>query len=198
MTRPFFARLLPVAVITIVTLGPPAPLRVNAEPDAERQFLRSVEKYITLRQQVERLFPPIEISADVDAVDRATDARLAAIRHVRSGAQAGDIFNARVADLFRARIRQSFTARGHDASELVDEMNEGGSRWLPAVVNGRFSWKTAAATPPHVIAVLPDLPAELQYRFVGPDLVLVDIAASIIVDILPSVLDLSPPQSGAQ
>jgi hypothetical protein len=197
MTRPTFVGLLPVAVITIMIFGPTASLRLSAEHDAERRFLQSVGKYITLRQQVERLFPPIDISADIDTVHRATDARLAAIRHARAAAQAGDIFHARVADLFRARIRQSFTARGHDASELIDEMNDGHSRWLPAVVNGRFCWEAAAATPAHVIAVLPDLPAELQYRFVGPDLVLVDISASIIVDILPDVLDLSP-QGDAQ
>lgn len=196
MTRRWSVGLLPAAVITIVTLGPPGPLRLSAEPDPERQFLRSVESYVTLRQQVERRFPPVEVSVDVDTVQRATDARLAAIRHARSGAQTGDIFNARVTELFRARIRQSFAIRAHDVSELIDEMNEGGSRWLPAVVNGRFSWKTAVATPPHVIAVLPDLPPDLQYRFVGPDLVLVDIRASIIVDILPRALDLPPPRIG--
>ena len=71
-------------------------------------------------------------------------------------------------------------------------MNEDGERCRPAVVNGRFSWRTAAATPPYVLAVLPTLPGELQYRFVGPDLVLVDIAANFIIDVLPDALDVAP------
>jgi len=36
--------------------------------------------------------------------------------------------------------------------------------------------------------VLPALPPELQYRMVGRDLVLVDVHASLIVDILPQAL----------
>lgn len=43
-----------------------------------------------------------------------------------------------------------------------------------------------------VIEALPPLPAELQYRIVGDDLVLIDVHASLVVDILPrALLDLT-------
>ena len=198
MTRRCLVGFLPAAVIMIVAVGPPAPLRLSAEPNAERQFLQSVESYMALRRRLEHQWPPIAVSADVDAIHRAFDARFAAMRRARADARPGDIFNARVADLYRVRIRHGFSVRSHDASELIEEMNEGGKRWRPAVVNGRFSWKTAAATPAHVLAVLPDLPPELQYRFVGPDLVLVDLDLGLIVDVLPDVLDLPPHRGDAQ
>jgi hypothetical protein len=41
---------------------------------------------------------------------------------------------------------------------------------------------------PCVIQALPPLPPELQYRIVGDDLFLVDVHASLIVDILPGAL----------
>ena len=41
---------------------------------------------------------------------------------------------------------------------------------------------------PCVIQALPELPPELQYRIVGTDLILIDVHASLIVDILPSAL----------
>jgi hypothetical protein len=46
--------------------------------------------------------------------------------------------------------------------------------------------------PAAVIAALPELPPELQYRFVGADLVLVDIGAGLVVDVLRGAL---PPVS---
>jgi hypothetical protein len=36
---------------------------------------------------------------------------------------------------------------------------------------------------------LPPLPSELQYRMVGGDLVLIDVHASVVVDILTNVLN---------
>ena len=197
MTRRCFVGVLPATVMTIVILGPPGLVRLGAD-DAERRFLQSVEEYMTLRQQIDRHVPAIQLSDDMDSIQRAADMRLAAIQHLRARAQAGDIFNAAVVDLFRSRIQHGFATRRHGAAELIDEITAGGERWRPAEVNGRFSWRTAAATPPYVISVLPDLPAALQYRFVGPDLVLVDITASCILDVLRGVLEIPPQRDGAQ
>jgi hypothetical protein len=60
------------------------------------------------------------------------------------------------------------------------------------VVNGKFSWDNATPTPLCFLAVLPELPNFLQYRFVGRDLVLVDIEADLIVDVLPRALPFTP------
>ena len=46
--------------------------------------------------------------------------------------------------------------------------------------------------PPCVLAALPELPQELQYRFLGRDLLLVDIGANLIVDILPAAVEIAP------
>jgi hypothetical protein len=164
---------------------------ISAEQEAERKFLHSVEEYMTLRRAIDRRLPPLEVSDDARKIHFAVEARAAAMRRARAGARIGDIFNADAGELFRGRIRDGFASRTQDVAELFHEMNEDGEPWKPAVVNGRFSWRTAAATPPYVLAVLPTLPEELQYRFVGPDLVLVDIVANFIVDVLPEVLDVA-------
>jgi hypothetical protein len=41
---------------------------------------------------------------------------------------------------------------------------------------------------PALLAVLPALPEELEYRFIGRDLVLVDVHADLIVDVLKDAL----------
>lgn len=43
----------------------------------------------------------------------------------------------------------------------------------------------------HRLAALPESPGELRYRFVGQDLLFVDIDANIIVDVLPDAFPLT-------
>jgi hypothetical protein len=42
--------------------------------------------------------------------------------------------------------------------------------------------------PPTMFMALPELPDELQYRFVGRDLVLIDLHANLVVDVLREAL----------
>lgn len=56
-------------------------------------------------------------------------------------------------------------------------------------VNERFLF--FAMTPALILEVLPRLPSELQYRFVGADLALVDLHSSLIVDVLPHALSVN-------
>jgi hypothetical protein len=58
-------------------------------------------------------------------------------------------------------------------------------------VNERYSWSWPSFAPPPVLFGLPRLPEELQYRFVGRDLVLVDVEANLVVDVLPDAFPLS-------
>ena len=56
------------------------------------------------------------------------------------------------------------------------------------VVNEPFSWALGNLMPAVVIEALPELPSELQYRLVAGALVLVDIHAGLVVDILRHAL----------
>jgi hypothetical protein len=42
-----------------------------------------------------------------------------------------------------------------------------------------------STVPPNVLAVLPGLPDDIQYRFVGRHLILLDTRASVILDWIP-------------
>jgi hypothetical protein len=43
-------------------------------------------------------------------------------------------------------------------------------------------------TPPTLMLMLPELPPGLAYRFVGRDLVLKDIKAELVVDLIPNAI----------
>ena len=52
-------------------------------------------------------------------------------------------------------------------------------------INTPYPSELPLSTVPYpLLSVLPPLPAELEYRIVGPDLVLLDIDAQMVVDVL--------------
>jgi len=113
-----------------------------------------------------------------------------AVRAARPEAQQGDMFNPAVQRTLRDRIARALRAQGLTPTDVrAAEQHDGvapGS--LRLRVNGTFPWAVSTAMFPSILAVLPALPPELQYRLVGRDLVLVDVHASLIVDILPQAL----------
>ncbi len=145
-------------------------------------FQRAADEYAFLHRRIEREQPPIEIGSDAETLNRAIESMAAALRAARPDAREGDLFAPPVRGLLRAKIGAALNRSGLGVADLVPAMEETDS---PVVrVHGAMPWKNAADMPPTVLAALPELPPELQYRFVGGDLVLVDVHASLIVDIL--------------
>jgi hypothetical protein len=159
-----------------------------------RPFKDSVEEYVQLHRRVRASLPPLDVSPEPLSILKAANRLAAAIRAARPGARPREIFNPVVAANFRARInyalrerdrRQEVVRRLTEVEEDEDERPPAG--WVP-VVNGTLDWFSTGATPHSILEALPDLPHELQYRFVRLDLVLLDVDANLIVDILPGAV----------
>jgi hypothetical protein len=60
---------------------------------------------------------------------------------------------------------------------------------VPLEVNAKYpAGVPFATTPPNVLRALPRLPAGLEYRFVGKDLVLLDQPADVILDYIRNAI----------
>jgi hypothetical protein len=138
----------------------------------DHRFDQNISQYMALRRQVELRTPEPHVSGDRDEIGRAADAFAEALRAARPAAKPGDIFTPAIAADFKRRPCFAST-------------HEDDGRSPAAVVNRRFDWRGAEATPPALIAGLPLLPEELQYRIVNCDLVLVDIVAGLVIDVVP-------------
>ena len=185
-------------VTAALTAGPRPAAQDDVSASAFQPFAAAVGEYMQIRRDVTRGLPALEVTANARQIYDAVEARAAALRSARAHAATGDIFTPEVRDLFRGEIRRALHARGGVAAHVLQEMFEEGEPWEPPAVNGGFSWKTAVVTPGCVLAVLPPLPEELQYRFVGPDLVLVDAEASLILDVMPGALESAPGDPGPE
>jgi hypothetical protein len=193
MTRPRRRRMAAVLAAMLAAAGAD---RASAEhgPSGPRPFKVSVEEYVKLHRRVRATLPPLEVSPEPRTIIKASDHLAAAIRDARRGARAGEMFNTVVAASFHARInyalrdpdrRKRIIERLTEVEEDEDERPPAG--WKP-VVNGTLDWFSTGATPHSILEALPELPDELQYRFVGLDLVLLDVDANLIVDILPAAV----------
>ena len=163
----------------------------HAEPQSAplRQFTIAVEAYTALHQRLERQLPPLRLSENEEDIFRAADALAAAIQKTRLGAREGEIFTTAVASYIRSSISDTLTARGVLADELVSAMSEEADESSPPpVVNGRFPWGRGTIMWPPILAALPRLPDELQYRMIGRDLILVDTHADLVVDIMRNAI----------
>jgi hypothetical protein len=150
-------------------------------------FEQSVGDYSALHRRLARLTPPLQVTADPVQLRGAVDALGEALRLARHTAQTGDVFTPVVASMFRQRIQTALW--DFDVTALMAEMQEDAESGTPRpVVNGPFPWSSGNAIWPSVLAALPELPEELEYRFVGGDLVLIDIPADLVVDILGDAL----------
>ncbi len=161
-----------------------------AGSDGLLSFVRAAEQYVFMHRRLERQLPPLEVNANPETIGRAIDAMAAALRAARPEARQGDLFNAAVQATIRTRIARALRTHGFTPADVLDaELAEGIDGPPVALrVNGSFPWRSATAMFPAILEALPPLPPELQYRIIGDDLILVDVHASLIVDILPRAL----------
>ena len=156
---------------------------------ALQRFNEQVAAYMAVRRTVEQRMPPPVVTADATNIVEMQSALARALREARPRAQAGDFFTPDVSSDFRRRIRRVLEQRAMSGIGLAaDLQRESPETFCTLAVNGNFDWRYGAMTPTVVLEALPDVPWPLQYRFVCRDLVLLDVDAGLIVDILPDAL----------
>ena len=175
--------------LTVLGMASDAAAVPRADRSAIHQFEERVNAYVALRRVVAAQIPPPAVSADWSAIAAAADTLAEAIVAARPRARVGDIFTMPVASVFRRRIDGVLKRNHRDLTDLLAAINAEAPP-LPAqlTVNDRFDWRYGALMPGDLIEALPPLPGFLQYRFVSSDLLLVDIEADLIVDVLPNAL----------
>jgi hypothetical protein len=153
-------------------------------------FGHQVSHYMRLRTQAAAGLPPERTFADPAEMLKARTALRAAIGAARPHARPGDILGGCSAHMLRRIVIVALAGSQLDPVELVRRLNA--DRYSGAkrpVVNGKFDWRLGAWMWPALLRDLPRLPDPLEYRIVDDDLVLVDVGASLVVDILDDALD---------
>jgi hypothetical protein len=129
-----------------------------------------------------------------DAVRARANALATAIRDtLRPSAKQGDLFGD-AATVVRDEIRQAFEGPRRDLLlDSLSEQNDTGKGSSPAPTIQIHQRVDAPRVPPLLVEVLPPLPKQLEYDFIGRVLILRDVDAEVVADFLPAALPEPPP-----
>jgi hypothetical protein len=155
--------------------------QAEAADPAVAAFNERVKQYVKLRKKAEGLPPKLSKKSQPEAIEANLAALQASISSARSDAKPGDLFTSDIAQYIRRAIRREF--KGERLRKLRETIREADAKGVPMRVNVPYpETKELIEMPPTLLLSLPALPKELNYRFVGGYLLLVDKEARLIVD----------------
>ncbi|MEN3339435.1 MAG: hypothetical protein V7647_3111 [Acidobacteriota bacterium] len=151
------------------------------------EFEARVKEYVALHQKLEATLPKLPKDATPQQIDSHQRALGRLVQQARAGAKPGSIFTPDVRAVVQKLMAQVFG--GPDGAALKASIMDENPVGITLTVNGRYPDTVPLSTvPPQVLQGLPRLPEELEFRFIGRHLILMDEHAHLIVDLIENVL----------
>jgi hypothetical protein len=174
--------------------APPTKRVVGPLSEADARALGTmndrIRDYIAFHQKIERSLPKLPQDASPVQIDRNQRAFEQRVRSERSGAKQGDIFTPEAQIVIRRLLATVFGAPDGKAlkASIMDE-NVADPIKLKVRVNARYpDTVPLTSIPPEVLQTLPQLSEDLEYRFIGDWLILLDTHAHVVADYIEDVL----------
>lgn len=151
-------------------------------------FEQRAKAYAKMREQLEAQLPKLSKEAKPEEIETHKKQFQERVRAARMGAKQGEVFTPEAATFIRAIIKDEF--KGKDRIELRDTvLRESENKAVPLRVNYPYPESQELLEMPATLLMrLPQLPKQVRYRFVGPNLLLVDRENGLIVDYMTKAL----------
>jgi hypothetical protein len=163
---------------------------VNADAKAMADFKARVDAYIALHKKIRSALPRLPEEATPEQIDKHQRLFAQQVTEARKNAKPGDIFTPAMQVVARRLMERLFqnTASRRELRDSVMDENPAPAQ-VKIAVNSRYPDEVPLSTmPPDVLKELPLLPEELEYRFVGETLILLDPHPHIVVDFVTRAL----------
>ena len=183
--------LLCLSLLAFVAPGSARRARDPQDSEAARDFkpfFDRVRAYVKMQKTLEASLPTLKPTTDPARIVEYQQALARKIADARRDALPGDIFTHEATQRFRKIIHEAFDRpEGHLARKTMQQDTP--FKVVRLHVNDVFNDDVPlTTTPPTLMLRLPELPPGLAYRFVGRDLVLKDIKAELVVDLIPNAI----------
>jgi hypothetical protein len=149
-------------------------------------FHDRVQQYVELRKKADDAASTPKASEDAEHIRAAQVALAGRLKAARASAKQGDLFTPVVSTHIKQILRPETAAKG--TKDAIKDDNPGA---IPFKVNDPYPDKAPLSSMPvNVLQALPKLPEnqDLDYRFVGKHLVLLDARANMIIDYIPNAM----------
>lgn len=162
----------------------------NAQGAATLEFQNQIKAYLRIHNEAESKVPKLKRTDDPKEISDRESMLAKAIQTLRTSAKVGQIFAPEYQPYFIKIVQDDFARRSSvDRKAIIDELPKN----MKVDINTVYPTTLALATfPAGLLRKLPDLPPELEYRLVGRSLILRDVKANLIVDILRDVVPTIP------
>jgi len=162
-------------------------LEVNPEAAVLADFQKRLADYQKLHDSVAKGSAELKETNDPAEIRRAQQTLASRIREARKDARPGDIFTPEIRAAFRRLMYPNL--KGAEGKETKATIKDDAPKGVPLKVNASYPEGAPLPTmPANLLANLPRLPEDLEYRIVNRHLILRDVDANIIVDFIPNAI----------
>ena len=149
-----------------------------------------LKEYVDLHIKLERSLPSLPKEATPQQIDKNQRAFEKLVRETRTNAKPGDLFTAEARPVIVRLLATVFG--GPDGKQLkasIMDENPVDPVALKIGINSRYpDTVPLTSVPPQVLQTLPKLSEDLEYRFIGDWLILLDVHAHLIADYIDDAL----------
>jgi hypothetical protein len=155
----------------------------NRDAELLAEFNNRIDGYMELRNRLKDDVPPLKETKDPAKIKAAQEALAQKIREARKDAKQGEIFTPEIRPLFRRLVYPETKGREGAENKAVISEEKHELKDVTLKVNAPYPDSAPLMTvPPDILAALPKLPEDLEYRFVSKHMILLDVRANLIVD----------------
>ena len=171
--------------------APPTERVVGPLSQADAQSLATmndrVKAYLDIHNDLEKGLPPLPKEAtpkQIDANQREFERKM---RDARKSAKQGEIFTPEAQPVIKRLLASVFA--GPEGKQLMASIMDEQPAGVKLTVNGRYPDEVPVSTvPPEILQTLPKLTEDLEYRFIGRHLILLDTHAHVIADFIENAV----------
>ncbi len=146
-----------------------------------------LKDYVELHKKLEEDLPKLKDEATPQEIDKRQRLFEQRMREARKSARQGEIFTAEAQPVIKRLLAAVFGGPEGKAlkATVLDENPVG----MPLTVNMRYPDSVPVSTmPPEVLQTLPKLSEDLEYRFIGRHLILLDAHAHVVADFIADAI----------
>ncbi len=154
---------------------------------AKAAFEAAVNSYVTQRREIEAGMPTLSTEATAEQLAAHKSALFKNIATQRKAAKRGEIFTPSAVAMIARIIKANYSDA--ELANIKAENAEADTKGLKLVVNAAYpEGREKVEMPPRMLLALPELPEELNYHFIGRDLILLDKESGLIIDFMTNAL----------
>ena len=171
--------------------APPTKRVVGPLSEADAAALATMndrlKAYVDLHKKVEDELPKVPKDATPQQIDQHQRQFEKRLREMRKGAKQGELFTPDAEPVIRRLLKAVF--EGPDGKQLLATILDENPAGMKLAVNMRYPDEVPISTMPvQVLQTLPQLSEDMEYRFIGRHLILLDAHAHIVADFIADAI----------